>query len=58
VSGSVIGDAIHLDVAYSNGLIDHFDGYIKAFSTLDGSERSEVPGQPPQLPHAATFHRA
>jgi hypothetical protein len=58
VSGAVVGDVIHLDIVYSNGLIQHFDGRINAFSTLDGSERDEVPGQPPQLPHAATFHRA
>jgi hypothetical protein len=58
VSGTIIAGAIHLDIVYSNGLIQHFDGHLNAFSTLDGSERSEVPGQPPQLPHAATFHRA
>ena len=58
VSGAVMGDAIHLDIVYSNGLIEHFDGHINAFSSLEGSERGEVSGQPPQLPHAATFHRA
>jgi hypothetical protein len=58
VSGAVVGDAIHLDIVYSNGLVEHFDGHINAISTLEGSERGEVSGQPPQLPHAATFHRA
>jgi hypothetical protein len=58
VSGTIIAGAIHLDIVFSTGLIDHFDGHFNAFNTLDGSERSEVPGQPPQLPHAATFHRA
>src|SRR3982074_3153942 len=58
VSGAVVGDAIHLDIGYSNGLIEHFEGHINAFSSLEGSERGEVSGQPPQLPHAATFHRA
>jgi hypothetical protein len=49
--------AIHLDIAYSNGRIEHFDGRIKAFTTLDGSVVGEAPGQPPQLPYAATFRR-
>ena len=58
VSGTVSGDAIHLDIAYDNGLIEHFDGRISVLSTLEGSERGEFPGTPPQLPHAVTFHRA
>ena len=57
VTGSVMGGAIHLDIAYSNGRIEHFDGRIKAFTTLDGSVVGEAPGQPPQLPYAATFRR-
>ena len=58
VTGSVMGGAIHLDIAYSNGRIEHFDGRMRAFTTLDGSVIGEFPGQPPQLPYAATFHRA
>ena len=58
VSGAVNGGAIHLDIAYSNGLIEHFDGRISLSSTLDGSATGEFPGQPPQLPHAVTFRRA
>jgi hypothetical protein len=58
VSGTIMSGAIHLDIVYSSGLVDHFDGHLNAFNTLDGSERSSVPGQPPQLPHAATYHRS
>ena len=57
VSGKAIGNAIHLDIVYNNGLIEHFDGQINPFSILDGSARSEFPGQPPRLPYAVTFRR-
>ena len=58
VTGSVVGGSVHLDIVYSNGRIEHFDGQIKALTTLEGSVKGEYPGQPPQLPYAATFHRA
>jgi hypothetical protein len=58
VSGAVNGSVIHLDIAYSNGLIEHFDGRISVLGTLDGSATGEFPGQPPQLPHLVTFLRA
>jgi hypothetical protein len=58
VSGMVTGDLIHLDFVYSNGVIEHFDGRVRAYAILEGSARGEVPGQPPQLPHGATFRVA
>jgi hypothetical protein len=58
VTGKAIGGTILLDIVYSNGRIEHFDGRIRGLTTLEGSVQGEFPGQPPQLPYAATFHRA
>lgn len=58
VSGTLNGDAIHLDIVFDSGVIDHFDGRISLLRALDGSVREEVPGQQPQPPHAVSFRRA
>jgi len=57
VSGTVNGDAMHLDIAYDSGVIDHFDGRFSLLGTLDGSASTEVPGQVMPATHTMTFRR-
>jgi hypothetical protein len=58
VTGAVNGDAIHLDIVLNTGVVDHFDGRINLFGTLEGSLLEVVPGGLPQLPHGASYRKA
>ncbi len=55
VSGTASATIVHLDITLDSGLIEHFEGRLRTFQSLEGSIRLESPGQPPTLPFAAKF---
>jgi len=57
VSGTASATIVHLDIRLDSGSIEHFEGRLRTFQTLEGSIRLESPGQPPTLPFAVKFAR-
>ena len=57
VTGSVSGDAVHLDLAYGGGYTQRFDGHFASHDLLEGSVIGERAGQPPQLMYPVRYQR-
>jgi hypothetical protein len=57
VSGTASGRTVHLDINFDSGAIEHFDGQLRTFRSLEGSIFFQSPGGPPPLPFGAKFER-
>lgn len=57
VTGMVIGNRVQLVTTFDTGQVETFDGGFTSVNSLDGSAVDSIPGQPPQLPFALTYHR-
>jgi hypothetical protein len=57
ITGTASGRTVHLDINFDSGAIEHFDGQLRTFRSLEGSMFFHSPGGPPPLPFAATFER-
>jgi len=56
VSGTAIGDKIHLVTTFDNGRIESFDGTLTSTNSMSGSVR-DIADPQIELPHAQSFHR-
>ena len=57
VTGTVSGNKVHLVTTFDTGRVETFDGAFTSVNSLDGSAIDHMPGGPPQLPFALSYHR-
>jgi hypothetical protein len=57
VTGTTMGNRIHLVTILDNGETETFDGTLTSSNSLAGSVLVASPGGQIQLPHAQSFHR-
>ena len=57
ISGTASGTKIHLDITFDSGAVEHFDGALMLFHSLEGLISFQSPGGPPPQPFPAKFER-